>query len=235
MNEFDNKNNMQVRKSMNGEYSILSIRTELNTISEPQEKTNNLVVRGYAAVYNEPTNIVEIDERGNLIEYIEIVRKGAFDKVDFSNTRVCVEHDFKKQIGRNNKNAKIVADDTGLYAECRSMHKTQLRRDVYNDVEDEILDGMSIRFHSPDKIINGVREVKNITIVPEVSIVAFPAYEATAIGVLRNNDNKAEKTLEDSEIEKKMEKTEIGLDNAKKRAESKFTLADAIMELKEIK
>ena len=151
------------------------------------------VVEGLAAVYEQETHIADY-----FGEFIEVIRKGAFDGCDFSDVRLLVNHDFNgialARSRRNNKSDKpntmqLSVDDAGVHisADLDTENNEQARA-VYSAISRGDMDGMSFCFYVEEDgqrwtKENGVerREILKVSKVIEVSVVNFPAYSGTNI------------------------------------------------------
>lgn len=151
------------------------------------------VVEGLAAVYEQETRIADY-----FGEFIEVIRKGAFDDCDFSDVRLLVNHDFNgialARSRRNNKSDKpntmqLSVDDAGVHitADLDTENNEQARA-VYSAISRGDMDGMSFCFYVEEDgqrwtKENGVerREILKVSKVIEVSVVNFPAYSGTNI------------------------------------------------------
>lgn len=151
------------------------------------------IVEGLAAVYEQETRIADF-----FGEFIEVIRKGAFDDTDFSDVRLLVNHDFNgialARSRRNNKSDKpntmqLTVDDEGvkIKADLDTENNEQARA-LYSAISRGDMDGMSFCFYVSEdnqrwSKENGVdkREILKVDKVIEVSAVNFPAYAGTNI------------------------------------------------------
>ena len=151
------------------------------------------VVEGLAAVYEQETRIADY-----FGEFIEVIRKGAFDDCDFTDVRLLVNHDFNgialARSRRNNKSDKpntmqLTVDDAGVHisADLDTENNEQARA-VYSAISRGDMDGMSFCFFVEEDgqrwtKENGIerREILKVSKVIEVSVVNFPAYAGTNI------------------------------------------------------
>jgi HK97 family phage prohead protease len=152
------------------------------------------IVEGIAAVCEQETRISDI-----FGEFIEVIRKGAFDETDFDDVRLLVNHDFNgialARSRRNNKSDKpntmqLFVDDNGdvnIEADLDTVNNEQARA-LYSAIDRGDMDGMSFcfyvaeenqRWHDRDGV--KVREILKVDKVIEVSAVNFPAYGGTNI------------------------------------------------------
>lgn len=150
-------------------------------------------VEGLAAVYEQETRIADF-----FGEFIEVIRKGAFDETDFSDVRLLVNHDFNgialARSRRNNKSDRpntmqLTVDDKGvnIKADLDTENNEQARA-LYSAISRGDMDGMSFCFYVSEdnqrwskKDGVDMREILKVDKVIEVSAVNFPAYEGTNI------------------------------------------------------
>ena len=181
-----------MEKKRNDYFLQRSFTAEFRAAGEDGEQ-NGHIIEGTAAVYEQETRIV--DCRG---DFIEIIRKGAFDECDFSDVRLLVNHDLNgialARSRRNNKSDKpntmqLTVDDSGLHtrADLDTKNNEQARA-LYSAVSRGDMDGMSYCFFVEKDgqrwtEENGVmrREILKVSKVIEVSVVNFPAYAGTNI------------------------------------------------------
>ena len=151
------------------------------------------VVEGLAAVYEQETRIADF-----FGEFVEVIRKGAFDDCDFSDVRLLVNHDFNgialARSRRNNKSDKpntmqLTVDENGvnIKADLDTENNEQARA-LYSAISRGDMDGMSFCFYVTEDgqrwtEENGIekREILKVEKVIEVSAVNFPAYAGTNI------------------------------------------------------
>lgn len=165
---------------------------ELRAAGEDEEKSGH-IVEGLAAVYEQETLI-----RDFFGEFIEVIRKGAFDGCDFSDVRFLVNHDTRgialaRSRGNNKSNKPntmqltVNEDGVNIKADLDTKNNEQARA-LYSAIDRGDMDGMSFCFFvSPDNQRwskrDGVefREILKVDKVIEVSAVNFPAYGGTNI------------------------------------------------------
>ncbi|WP_375104938.1 HK97 family phage prohead protease [Paenibacillus sp. RS8] len=144
------------------------------------------IMEGHAAVFEQVTVI------GGWFK--EIIERGAFDKTDFKDVIMSVNHDLKRiplaRSRNNNANStlQLQVDEQGL--------NTRAELDVENNMEAKALysavgrgdiSGMSFIFTVRDETWEGLdtelptRRIKDIGRVIEISAVSFPAYDGTDI------------------------------------------------------
>lgn len=164
-------------------------RTDFVTEARPEEKA--LVIRGYAILFDEPTEVY--DRRNGL--YTEVIKREALDNADLSDVYLLFGHDYNQVLGHTRANLRLEVDDIGLFYECE-LPNTRLARDVFNLVEmrsylnrekgGSIVDGNSFGFYTDDEVVDGVRVVRSL-LLDEISIVPRPAYlNACSVASVRN-------------------------------------------------
>lgn len=180
------------KEKRNDYFCQRGFNAEFRAGGEDEGKTGN-IIEGLAAVCEQETRICDV-----FGEFIEIIRKGAFDETDFSDVRLLVNHDMNgialARSRRNNKSDKpntmqLFADDNGINikADLDTVNNEQARA-LYSAISRGDMDGMSFCFFVPEDgqrwtNVNGVdrREITKIDKVIEVSAVNFPAYGGTNI------------------------------------------------------
>lgn len=180
------------KEKRNDYFCQRGFNAEFRAGGEDEGKTGN-IIEGLAAVCEQETRICDV-----FGEFIEIIRKGAFDETDFSDVRLLVNHDMNgialARSRRNNKSDKpntmqLFADDNGINikADLDTVNNEQARA-LYSAISRGDMDGMSFCFFVPEDgqrwtKVNGVdrREITKIDKVIEVSAVNFPAYGGTNI------------------------------------------------------
>jgi HK97 family phage prohead protease len=136
-------------------------------------------IGGYAAVFNTETDI------GGYFR--EKIAPGAFASAIKSDVRALIDHDSGRVIGRTTAGTlRMVEDETGLSVEI-DLPDTTDGRDLATLIERGDISGMSFGFmvtkQSWDE--TGDTPLRTIEAVDlfEVSVVAFPAYDDTSIGM----------------------------------------------------
>ena len=170
-------------------------KTDFRTEANAEEKT--LTIRGYAIVFDSPTEIYDPFEGF----FEETITKEALDKADLSDVYLLFGHDYNQVLGHTRANLRLEVDNVGLFYECE-LPNTRLARDVYNLVEQRnylgretggsVVDGNSFGFYSNDEVVDGKRIVRNLYL-DEISIVPRPAYlDACSVASSRNANLRVE-------------------------------------------
>jgi len=156
------------------------------TFPDLRAETENGIIQGHAAVYDQKTNI------GGWFE--EIIERSAFENTDFRDVVLTVNHNLQNiplaRSRNNNANStlQLSVDDIGLLVrgsldtenntEARALHSAVARQDIT---------GMSFIFYIRDAKWENLdsdlptRRITDIARVIEVSAVSFPAYAGTDI------------------------------------------------------
>ncbi|HBR27915.1 MAG TPA: HK97 family phage prohead protease [Firmicutes bacterium] len=157
------------------ELRIAEIRAEAPAGAE------GLVLTGRPVVYDQPTVIK--DKFG---EYTEVIRRGALEGADLSDTRLLYNHDLSKiPLARSPKTMRFKLDPAGLTMTAE-LPETEEGKSVYTAVKRGDLSGMSFAFKVPkggstfDAKTN-TRTITKIEKIYECSIVPFPAYPQTSV------------------------------------------------------
>jgi HK97 family phage prohead protease len=137
---------------------------------------------------------IVFDSETNMGWYREIIDRHALDNADLRDVRLCLNHDTSYVYARsrnNNDNStmRIGVDEGGMYFEARLDLKSAKANDLYVAVQRGDLNQMSFMFVvSADEwedidSDSPLRIIKEIRTVYEISVVTFPAYEATSVQV----------------------------------------------------
>lgn len=176
---------------------------------------NGLILEGTPVVFDQPTKIKDI-----FGEYIEVIRAGALDGADLSDTRLLYNHDLTKvPLARTPKTMSFNLDPAGLKMTAH-LPDTEEGRSVYTAVRRGDLSGMSFAFKVPEggssyEPKTNTRTITKIEKIYEVSVVPFPAYPQTSIEARAE----IEKTWEELGKQNLLERL-----NAQKRAAAKIKI-----------
>lgn len=153
------------------------IRTAEIRATEPTaDGKDALVIVGTPIVFDTPTTIH--DPAG---DYIEVIKRGALDDADLTDSRLLVNHDLSRiPLARTPKTMKFKITDKGLEMRAE-LPDTEEAKAVYTAVKRGDLTGMSFAFTVPDggdsyDAKTNTRTITKIAKVYEVSLVSFPAY-----------------------------------------------------------
>lgn len=183
---------------------------------DPVEGSNQTIISGHAAVFNQMTNI------GNW--FYEIIEPGAFNETDFRDVVLSVNHDLDKiplaRSRNNNANStlQLSVDTIGLAIRADlDIENNTDAKSLYSSINRGDMDGMSFIFYVAEERWEGLdtdmptRYIEKVKKVVEVSVVSFPAYDGTDIALSRDKEalesaklvleNARNKELESSKVE----------------------------------
>lgn len=156
--------------------------TKLETRTNPaefeiREEGDGMLFEGYAAVFNSPSEP---------LPFIERIAPGAFKRTlrERSDIKLLWNHDTGQILGSTRAGSlKMWEDDRGLRVQAQ-LPNTQLGRDTAELLRTGLVDSMSFGFTVPEggaewNQDGTERTLKSVRLF-EASIVAFPAYGATA-------------------------------------------------------
>lgn len=125
---------------------------------------------------------------GNVDSYGDVVEAGAFKRtLNNRNTPVKLlwQHDTSKPIGIFEE---IREDADGLFVKGRLALDTQLGKEAHSLLQMGALDGMSIGYSVvKDQVKSSIRFLKELKLY-EVSLVTFPANEASLVNNVKSQD-----------------------------------------------
>lgn len=157
------------------------IRVASLRATNPEGEEKALLIEGMAIPYNTPTTIKEA-----FGEYTEVIRSGALDQADLTDSRLLYNHDLNKiPLARVPKTMTFDVGPAGLTVQAQ-LPDTEEGRSVYTAVKRGDLSGMSFGFKVPkdgsqyDPKTN-TRTISKIEKIYEISIVPFPAYPTTSV------------------------------------------------------
>ena len=169
------------------------LRGETRTIGKPElraagENTPQKI-GGYAAVFNSPTSIRDV--------FMEVIAPGAFTTTIAKNDiRALFNHDPNFVLGRNvAKTLRLVEDARGLAIEIDPPDSQAVRDLVIEPLQRGDISQMSFQFHAIREQWDQSGEIPVRTLVEvelyDVSIVTFPAYDDTSVGMRSLKDWRA--------------------------------------------
>jgi HK97 family phage prohead protease len=168
---------------------------------EGEEGKEELWVEGYAARFNSPTVLFEIDG----LEYKEQIASDAFSEAKMDDVIFNYNHSGRVMARTRNKTLQLAVDDNGLFIRAR-LDGTEEGRSLYNDIQNGYIDRMSFRFTIGQEAYdyqNRTWTVLRVKRLYDVSAVDIPAYDDTSIearkadaeAVAREHQRKADAEL----------------------------------------
>jgi HK97 family phage prohead protease len=144
---------------------------------------NGHIVSGYALAFNQPSND---------LGFIETIDPHALDEVDLSNVFCLYNHDWANVLARTDtKTLLLRVDKKGLHFDCTIPHTT-LGSDVFENVRNGNVQGMSFGFTVAEDQWNTNEEGKDTRLVRkidqlfEISLTCVPAYADTTVTATRS-------------------------------------------------
>lgn len=172
------------------------IRTAEVRATEPTaDGKDALIIVGTPIVFDTPTQINDL-----LGSYTEVIKRGALDEADLTDSRLLVNHDMTRiPLARTPKTMQFNITDKGLEMRAE-LPDTEEAKTAYTAVKRGDLTGMSFAFTVPDggdsfDAQTNTRTITKIDKVYEVSLVNFPAYP-TASAEARSTRAESLKKLE---------------------------------------
>ncbi len=171
-------------------------------------------VKGYCAVFNEPTVI------GGYFK--EVIERGAFNGCDLSDVMFHVNHDTSKiplaRCRTKNSTMTISVDNKGLHIDAKlDIENNTEARAVYNSIKRGDLDGMSFAFFIEEQKWEDLsskmptRRILKFKRVTEVSVVNRPAYSGTSISARSMEVTSAEEELAEARNKVQSNKNDLEL------------------------
>nr|DAI23890.1 MAG TPA: prohead serine protease [Caudoviricetes sp.] len=153
------------------------IRTAEVRATEPTaDGKDALIIVGTPIVFDTPTTINDL-----LGSYTEVIKRGALDGADLTDSRLLVNHDLTRiPLARTPKTMQFNITEKGLEMRAE-LPDTEEARTAYTAVKRGDLTGMSFSFTVPEggdsfDAQTNTRTITKIEKVYEVSLVNFPAY-----------------------------------------------------------
>lgn len=175
------------RKFSNDKLTTRNYNIELRT-----DENESGVIEGVPIVFDKETIIH--DAFG---DFKEVIERTALDKTDLKDVRLFVNHDTSKISLARSKNGKgtmsleVKPDGLHMRAKLDIVNNTEAKN-LYSAVQRGDMDGMSFMFRIDKEEWQDLeaevptRVIKNISIVHEVSVVNFPAYNQTSVSARDN-------------------------------------------------
>lgn len=150
---------------------------------ETREEDGQGIIEGHPVVYDQLTDLGYFDE---------IIEKGALDKTDLRDVRLCLNHDTSVVYARSRSNTtestmRIWVEEDGLHFRANLDMENPLSRAYYSMIERRDIDKMSFMFSVDGDTWEDLdsehptRRINSIGSIVEISAVTFPAYDSTEI------------------------------------------------------
>lgn len=136
-------------------------------------------VEGYATIFNSPYELYRIGDK----KYYEVIDRHALDNADMSDVIMQYDHTGRIYARNSNNTLLLNINDRGLLI-AADLSKTQLSRELYEDIKAEMINKMSWSFIvKKDKYDKATRTrtILKVSKIYDVSAVSVPANDDTTI------------------------------------------------------
>lgn len=146
---------------------------ELRTSEIRAADGDELVLEGYAAVFDQVTNIGP---------FREVIDRGAFEGHLNDDVRLLLNHEGAPMARTTNGTLKLTTDDHGLHYRAQLVD-TQAARDLHAMIKRGDISQSSFAFtiEKEERQEDGVRRVMQVRSILDVSPVTYPAYSTTNV------------------------------------------------------
>ena len=172
-----------------------------------------MIVEGYAAKFESPTVLYEIDG----VQYKEVIKRGAFTGSEMSNVVMNYGHEGKPVARTKNKTLQLLIDEVGFKLTA-VISGSEEGRKMYEEIKGGYLDEMSFAFTVKPEGDNYVREerlreISKFKRIYDVAVVDKAAYGDTYIQARSFFEVEAEKEVAEAmERRKKILKLKIEME-----------------------
>ena len=215
---------MTLQATKNNQIDVRSLPANFKT-RDVQDNDGNTqhVISGCAVVFN---------QQSSPMPFVEVISDQAFNGVDLSDVKLLYSHDFGNILARTDAGTlQLDLNSNGLDFTA-TLPDTQLGHDVYTDILNGNLKGMSFGFTIDDdswSVENGVQvhTINQIGVIAEISITSLPAYTETSLMVQRSLDKIATQSSESNESNNNNDKGDQTMAEDKKDQASQAPVSDA--------
>lgn len=195
----------KVDKRSKKEWTINNLEIRTMPFEQNGQTVEQPVIAGYAAVYNSESEVLTYGP----YQFREVIRPGAFDSSLNNDIRCLWNHNDSYVLGRSSAGTlNIRTDAKGLYFEVQPPN-TQWANDLCESIRRKDVDQMSFGFSVNEDVWDDLedgtemRELIDVDMF-EISVVTFPAYQATSAGMrsLDKEDPEVQKRFEERKKEK---------------------------------
>lgn len=181
------------------------IQTPEDSEMEPEE---TYLVEGYAAVFDQPTVMYEMDG----IKYKEVIDRNAFSGAVMDDVVMNFDHEGRPFARTKNGSLTLTVDDIGLKVNG-DLKMSDRAKEIYKEIKAGLIDKMSFAFtvaeESYDKGTR-TRRILRIKRLYDVSCVSIPAYDTTSISARSFFKAEAERELAEArELEQRKRKLKL--------------------------
>ena len=173
----------QVREWMADHAGVNQRRRSVDSVyrKAPMDAGEAMELEGYAALFNSVTD---------LGAFREMIAPGAFDEVLDDDVRLLLNHDGAPLARTKNGTLQLSVDERGLHYRAQ-LSDTQAGRDLYTMVKRGDISQSSFGFTIKEQDIesDGLRVIRKIGRLLDVSPVSYPAYEDTEVNARAEGAN----------------------------------------------
>lgn len=169
---------------------------------------DELWVEGYAARFNSPTVLFELDG----MEYKEQIASDAFIEAKMDDVIFNYNHQGRVMARTRNKTLQVNTDEHGLFIRAR-LDGTEEGQSLYRDIQNGYIDRMSFRFTIKAEAFdseNRTWTVLRVKRLYDVSAVDIPAYDDTSISA-RMADAEADARQRQQELDNSLLRMKLEL------------------------
>ena len=215
---------MTLTATKSNQIDVRSLPASFKTrdVQDNQGNTQH-VISGTAVVFN---------QQSSPMPFVEVISDQAFNGVDLSDVKLLYSHDFGNILARTDAGTlQLNLTDNGLDFTA-TLPDTQLGHDVYIDIQNGNLKGMSFGFTIDDdswSVENGIQvhTINQIGVIAEISITSLPAYTETSLMVQRSLDKIATQSSESNESNNNDDKGDQIMAEDKQDQASEAPVSDA--------
>ena len=189
---------------------------------ETREEDGQGIIEGHPVVYDQLTDLGFFDE---------IIERGALDKTDLRDVRLCLNHDTSVVYARSRSNTpestmRIWVEEDGLHFRANLDMENPLSRAYYSMIERRDIDKMSFMFSVHGDTWEDLdsehptRRINSIGSIVEISAVTFPAYDSTEIQA--RSKEALESARQQLESERQQKRTSLERDLELLKAKTKI-------------
>lgn len=169
---------------------------------------DELWVEGYAARFNSPTVLFELDG----MEYKEQIASDSFIEAKMDDVIFNYNHQGRVMARTRNKTLQVNTDERGLFIRAR-LDGTEEGQSLYRDIQNGYIDRMSFRFTIKAEAFdseNRTWTVLRVKRLYDVSAVDIPAYDDTSISA-RMADAEADARQRQQELDNSLLRMKLEL------------------------
>ena len=197
---------------------------------ETREENGERIIEGYAALYDNETNIGPFKES---------ISRGAFDNVLDNDVRALINHDPSLVLGRTSSGTlELTSDDVGLKYRVK-LGNQQYATDLYESIQRGDISQSSFAFTIKDQTWSedrSSRSVDEVAQLLDVSPVTYPAYKEATVVAREEEQVKEIRTAEaepSAKIKSKSKNKKMNLNDLKTLRNKNYEEHVALVQLSE--